>query len=261
MGTITKALNLLSYFSVGRPEIGLADFKKLSGRDKATVYRHLSELEANGFLEQDPKTKNYRLGPTVLRLANVRERTFPARQAVAPVVDALSESLGELVHVALLQGNVMSPLYHADIGAHATRVNFDEAEPLPLHATASGIAMLAFGPGDLIESLLKTPLKRYTDKTITNPDKIRRLVAEASTSGVSESQEGFEADVCSFAVPIFDGDHCAIGTLAVAMPRARFARHNRERIIGALGQGGHAVTHELGGCVPADVERLWRDAA
>ena len=73
MGTITKALELLNLFSRTKPEIGLMEFARLSGRDKATVHRHLTELEENGFVEQHPQTRAYRLGPAILRLTAVRE--------------------------------------------------------------------------------------------------------------------------------------------------------------------------------------------
>ena len=56
MGTITKALTLLNLFSANRTEMGLAEIVRLSGRDKATVHRHLVELQENGFLEQHPVT-------------------------------------------------------------------------------------------------------------------------------------------------------------------------------------------------------------
>ena len=261
MGTITKALNLLNYFSVTKPEIGLTEFKRMSGQDKATVYRHLSELEENGFLEQNPQTRNYRLGAAILRLANVREHTFPARKAVAPIVRAMSEELGELVHVSLLQGNIMSPLYHADVAIHGTRVYFDAAEMLPLHATSSGLAMLAFGPDNLLREVTEKPVRSFTDKTITDPDALHRHVEMARERGYSTSDEGFESDVFSFAVPIFDSDGRATGTLAVALPCARATEEMRDRIVTALKSGGVAVSRALGGAAPKEIERLWHDAA
>jgi len=81
MGTISKALDLLGHFSSTRSQIGLTEFVTLTRRDKATVHRHLSELEQNGFLEQHPQTRAYRLGPALLRLAAVREAAFPMRAA------------------------------------------------------------------------------------------------------------------------------------------------------------------------------------
>ncbi|NJO36356.1 MAG: helix-turn-helix domain-containing protein [Rhizobiales bacterium] len=144
MGTITKALDLLNVFSRSNPELGLGDVVRLTGRDKATVHRHLVELQQNGFLEQHPKTRAYRLGPALLRLSGVREATHPFRQLIRPVVTQLADQVGELAHASLLQGTRLSPAFHADPERHGTRVRFDEAEMLPLHATSSGLAVLAF---------------------------------------------------------------------------------------------------------------------
>ena len=41
MGTIAKALQLLTHFSSDLPEIGLSQFVQLTGDDKATLHRRL----------------------------------------------------------------------------------------------------------------------------------------------------------------------------------------------------------------------------
>lgn len=253
MGTITKALNLLNHFSVTRPEIGLSEFRKLTGQDKATTYRHLNELESNGFLGQDEQTRLYHLGPAILRLANVREKTFPARDAVAPIVNSISDTLGELVHVSILQGTSLSPLYHADIQIRGTRVYFDEGEMLPLHATASGLAMLAFAPTTLLEQVLSAPIQKYTENTILDPNTLRKAVRDTQKRGFSISDETFESEVCSMATPIFDKDQNAFGTLAVALPAGRATDEKRMAIIAALAQGGQDVSRAFGGSIPSDL--------
>jgi IclR family acetate operon transcriptional repressor len=261
MGTISKALKLLNEFSSSRPEIGLSEFKQISNQDKATVYRHLSELEANGFVEQNPYTKNYRLGPAVLRLAAVRERTFPARAAVSTWVDALSRQLGELVHVSLYQGDSMSPLYHADIQIHGTRVYFDEAELLPLHATSAGLAMLAFGPDDLLEKVLASPLEDYSGMTITDPAALVEAVVRARKDGFAVSNQGFEKEVYSLAMPIFGKNLEMVGTLSVALPVSRMNEEMRKNIISGLRSGSANVSDALGGVIPDQLIKVWNDAA
>jgi DNA-binding IclR family transcriptional regulator len=262
MGTIGKALALLELFSVARPEIGLAEFRRLTGRDKATLHRHLAELAAAGFVEQDRDSRLYRLGPAVVRLAAVRERCFPARAAVAPHVDALSRELGELVHVALLQGRALSPLYHADATIHATRVFYDEAELLPLHATSSGLAMLAFGPAELLETLCGAKLTRYTPHTPADPEALRAEVATTRARGWASSDESFEEEVVSQAVPLFGpGGGAAVGTLAVALPKGRATSETRARITAALLRAAAPVSAALGGTIPETLQRLWAQAA
>lgn len=261
MGTITKALNLLNYFSASRSEIGLAEFKLLSGQDKATVYRHLGELQSNGFIEQNLVSKTYRLGPAVLRLAAVREHTFPARHAVAATVDALSKELGELVHASLFQRGGMSSLYHADVQAHGTRVHFDQAELLPFHATASGLTMLAFGPGSLLETVLQKPLEDYTGMTLTNPAKLNAAVTKIRATGFAICDQGFEKEVYSIAAPIFADTLNIIGALAVAVPGSRMNKALQGQIIEALKTGCEDASSALGGALPGTLNSLWNHAA
>jgi len=261
MGTITKALTLLNHFTDAMPEITLAQFKRLSEQDKATVYRHLSELEENGFLEQNPATKGYRLGPAVLKLSAIRERTFPIRSVVSKWIDELSGELAELVHVSLLQGDVMCPIYHANLHTHGTTVQFDEAETLPLHATSSGITMLAFGPAELMESILNSPLEAHTPHTVVERKSLIELVKLTKQRGYSYGNQGFEIDVHSVAVPIFNVNMAAIGTIAVALPTSRMNETMEERIITSLMNTSMNVSRALGGSIPSELKQLWNKAA
>ena len=260
MGTITKALKLLNEFTSTRPEIGLSEFKKISNQDKATVYRHLFELQENGFVEQNPNTKNYRLGPAILRLASVRERTFPMHEVVSKWVDDLSRQIGELVHVSLLQGDAMSPLYYADIQIHGTRVYFDQAELLPMHATSSGLVLLAFGSADLLRSALSKPLKNYTDMTITHPDALQEAVAKTRQNGYAFCDQGYEKEVFSIATPIYGKELKIIGTLAVAVPISRQSDEKIAEIVNALKSSSSQISVALGGAIPAEMERIWENA-
>ena len=265
MGTITKALNLLNHFSASRPEIGLTDFRKLSGQDKATVHRHLVELSANGFLEQNPGTKGYRLGPAILRLAAVRERLFPARTLVAPLVEHLAAELGELVHVSLREGDHLSPLYHHDALIHGTRVYFDEAELLPLHATASGLAMLAFGPehgcstdlAEITAESLDTPFHHQSRNELRESvENVRVKTASPSLIRGSRSMSRPSPRPCLRGSPGGNRNHRCSRRRPLRMTEDMKSRIRRDLIRTAAD-----VTERLGGLVPTDLKRIWHHAA
>ncbi|MCB1386859.1 MAG: IclR family transcriptional regulator [Nitratireductor sp.] len=251
MGTISKALDLLNFFSRRTPEIGLGEFVRLSGRDKATVYRHLVELEANGFLEQDARSRAYRLGPAVLRLAGVREATHPVRSLLRPIVEQLARDTGELAHVSLLQGRMLSPICHYDPHLHGTRVNFNEAEMLPLHATSSGVAVLAFSPRGLLDKVLAGKLKAYSPHTITDPQTLTDTVRKAAAQGFSQMGRGFDEEVTSQAAPVFDTTGEAIGAISVALPMVRAEAGKLRTIAAELVAAANAASHLLGGSRPA----------
>ncbi len=258
MGTITKALNLLNYFSESKSEIGLLEFKKLSSQDKATIHRHLTELEKNGFLEQDQKTRKYRLGGALLRLSFIREKTFPTTKVVSHWVDALSEELGELVHASMMQGERLSPIYYRDAGSGGTRVYFDQADMLPLHATASGLVMLSFGEPGILARAVQEPLIRYTDYTVTDPDTLNARVNKARRVGFSYSDQAIEVEVCSVAVPFFDGGNYAAGSIATAVPATRMSKSSKAQFVEALWRTSEKISSELGGSIPDKLRSVWQ---
>jgi len=257
MSTIEKALGLLEHFSSQSPEIGLSDFKRLTAFDKGTTHRYLTALKECGFLEQNPTTKAYRLGPAIIRLAAVRESTVPLRSTVAIHVDRIATEIRELVHASVPQSSGMSMLYALDGGISGTRVALDEAEVLPFHATSSGIAQLAFGSVAMREKVLAKRIKAFTERTPASREDVEALIEKARARGAAIADGSYEADVCSVAVPFFDNSACAIGTIAVATPSARMTPEMRQNITTILIQNSQHLTQSLGGTVPADLRELW----
>ncbi|WP_121067251.1 IclR family transcriptional regulator [Chachezhania antarctica] len=252
MGTITKALELLDLFSKSRPEIGLGEFVKLVGRDKATVHRHLVELMQNGWLEQDPASRAYRLGPAILRLSAVRETTYPTRALIRPVVRQLSEDVGELVHASLLQGDQLSPIFFADPGRYGVQVHFNLSELLPLHATSSGLAVLAFCAPDQQERILTGALTAYTKATTTDPETLRALIEDTRQTGIAGISQAFDAEVASQAIAVYGPGDRPIGALSVSVPSVRATPEHRQNIRGPLTRAARDITRSLGGTYPPD---------
>ncbi|MEQ6247579.1 IclR family transcriptional regulator [Sulfitobacter sp. HNIBRBA3233] len=251
MGTTAKALGLLDQFSIERPEIGLSDFHRIVGRDKATVHRYLTELEQVGFVEQNPVTRAYRLGPAVLRLATIRETCFPLQSAVAPVIQAAAGELGELIHFSLLQHDNLAPIAHSDPLRHGTAVVFDPGAVLPLHGTASGIAMLAFGPDDLWQAVEQGPLEDFTGQTPTDRDTLHGLADTARDKGFALANRTFDPDVVSVAMPVFGANGSASGAVAVALPAGRLSDDLLDRAVATLRRIAPVLSQSLGGRMPA----------
>lgn len=257
MSTIEKALNLLEHFSGTQPEIGLSDFKTLTGVDKGTLHRHLTALKNCGFLEQNPVTKAYRLGPAVIRLAAVREKTVPILTIVQTHIDSIAEHVHELVHAALPQTNGMSAIYAKDGGDHGTRVGFDEAEILPFHATSSGLAMLAFSDATFVDAALAQQLQSFTTATATETGDIKARLETIRQQGFSFVDQSYEAEVTSVAVPFFGFDGHIVGTLAVAAPVFRMTDAVRETAIAELISASTSLCRDLGGFIPPNLADIW----
>lgn len=220
MSTIGKALSLLDLISQLDRDIGLSDLARLAALDKATARRFLVELEKQGFVEQDGETRKYRLGAAPVRLARIRQARFPFIAVASPFVKALADAVGETVHLSEFTGGRLATI-HVEDSTQAHRVIVDVGAALPFHATASGLAYLAFLPLDEIEHALTRPMERFTPQTVTSVGELRQLVQETAERGFSINRQGFEMGVISAAAPVIAPNGRPVGTLAVAAPTAR----------------------------------------
>lgn len=255
MSSVGKALELLALFTPTRPEIGLSQLCRLAGRDKATTYRHLQAMEAALFVEKNPLTKAYRLGPAVLHLSAVREQTVPRKEAASAALEKLAEQTGETAHVSLLSGRTVHFLASCESQMHATRAIIDLAI-FPLHATASGIAALAFGPAELIDEALGN-LKAFTPATPTTEDALRNVVEEARRTGFGRSMKSFEEEIHSISAPIFDSSGLYAGSVSVAAVAVRFDSQLERIMMERLIEASRQITLSWGGTVPSHIETVW----
>lgn len=220
MSTVGKAVSLLELFTVGEPEIGLSDLARKAGLDKATARRLLVALSNHRLIEQEPKSRRYRLGAGLSRLARIRDAHFPFVRVAAPVARELSLETGETVHLSEFSAGALLTV-HVELSTKANRVNVDVGQVLPLHGTASGVAFLAASSPDVVGAYFKKPLQVFTRHTVTRPDKVVEAIRLAATRGYSRSAQGYEEGVHSIAAAILGADGQPIGTLAVASPVSR----------------------------------------
>lgn len=251
MGTTSKALSLLDLFSQETPDIGLSDIARRAGMNKATAFRLMTDLAAQGFVEQSGTARAYRLGPAILRLAALREATVPMREVAMGVLKSLSQATGETAHVSLLQVDQLSTLAYTYSNTHGTQVRMEDAKILPLHATSSGLAVLAFSPTEFVDRTLSQPLAASTADTITDPAKIRDQLERCRLQGFAVSVGGFEQDVHSYAAPFFDARAACIGAVAVAAPVARMDDALQSKIQREVLKSASRLTRLLGGLPPA----------
>jgi len=220
MSTVGKAMSLLELFTLHEPEIGLSDLARQAGLDKATARRLLMALAAHRLIEQEPRSRRYRLGAGLSRLGRIRDAHFPFVRVAAPVIRELSLETGETVHLSEYSADALLTL-HVELSAKANRVNVDVGQVLPLHGTASGIAFLAASRLEAVGAYLEKPLQAFTSFTMTRPDDLVKAIALAASRGYSRSAQGYEEGVHSIGAAILGADGQPIGTLAVASPVSR----------------------------------------
>ncbi|MEP5728276.1 MAG: IclR family transcriptional regulator [Sulfitobacter sp.] len=258
MSSASKALGLLSLFSETKPEIGLSEMCRLAKRDKATTYRYLQTLEKAGFVEQSATSKAYRLGPALLQLGRMREATVPRKAGAETALATLVEMTGETAHVSVLSGSTMFALMSRESPKHSTRAVID-ITTFPLHATASGICAIAFGPDELFAAACEN-FQAFTDTTPMTAQAIETLVCMARTSGLARSDGRFEKDINSMSAPLFDHTGQFAGAVSVASVASRFTPEQENITKVATITASREITKSWGGAIPSDIENAWANA-
>jgi len=254
MQTVDKAFTLLKFFSITQPEIGLSELARLASFDKAATRRFLVALQNHQFIEQNPATKAYRLGTGFLSFARIREEMFPIQDIVQQSLERLTEITSETSHGSIISGETLSSV-GVRLSERSNRVHIHTSEKLPLHATASGLAYLAFA-ADMPPFIQQAGLPSFTDKTITNPNDLIQSISQVKESGFSVVRGSFEDDVTGMAVPMFSSEGFAMGSLAVASPSSRMDKEHVRNIYQALFAETQKVTMALGGIIPTHYQRL-----
>lgn len=244
--TVEKALSLLNIFSEQTPAIGLSELSKKSGFSKPTTQRFLHSLNAKGFVEQDPETKNYYLGPAFLHFALVRETSVPLSVAVKNALEDLAAEVGETAHASVASNDALATV-DLVVSKRTIRVILDPGEMLPFHATASGIAYLAYAEPEIVERVLSNELEAITPHTITDIEELKAKLEIVRKSGYARSSNSYEEDVVGIAAPYFGPSGNVCGAIAVAMPQGRFSREIEQNVATYVRNAAHKLTRARGG--------------
>jgi DNA-binding IclR family transcriptional regulator len=131
-----------------------------------------------------------------------------------------------------------------------TRVSVDASQPLPLHATASGLACLAFlGEEPARQIIGAAPLRKHTGHTCGSKRDLKVLLGETRERGYSMAVRTFDDEVISIAAPIFDATGSPIGALSVASIASRFSKESERDIARHVLKAAASVTEATGGII------------
>ena len=195
-----KILAVLAAFTRERPALTLSELARAVDVPLSTAHRLVAELCAWGGLERGDDAR-YRIGLRVWELGALAPRGLGLRQAALPFMEDLYEVVHENVQLAVRDDDELvfvERLAARDSVEVLTRVGGRFALP----PTGVGLVLLAHAPVDVQERVLAGPLPRYTPFTITDPARLRRVLADVRRTGVAVSDRQVTADAVSVAAPI-----------------------------------------------------------
>ncbi|MDZ7914853.1 MAG: IclR family transcriptional regulator [Rhodococcus sp. (in: high G+C Gram-positive bacteria)] len=214
---LQRVVRILETFDCDCTAVSITDVASRSGLPLSTASRMINELEEHGLLERDGN-RQVRIGMRLWELASRASPTRGLRDAAMPFLEDLHAIIGHHVQVGVLDGTEV--LFIERLSAPGAVVNVTRiAGRLPLHASSSGLLLLAHGPAALHEQILGGPLPAFTAETIVDPRALRVFVAEVRRTGAAVCPGFIHEDALGIAVPIREDNDRVIAALSVVVPR------------------------------------------
>ena len=242
--TVDRALDLLAVLRDSSEPVGVRDLARRLELSPATTHRLLSSLRRHGFVSQTPGTRAYHLGWGLLDYANALLRRTDLVELAAPFARSLRDETGETVTLQVPVGSDRVCVHEAE-GVHEVRRRVGVGRSVPLHAGASGRAMLAFMPPAVIDAALEA-MAPLTSRTVTDAERMRALLADTARTGLAFSAGESADGVASVATPVFDGSGSVVGSIAVSGPSERCTAEELAHYGPALLGTGSEVSTRLG---------------
>ena len=191
------------------------------GLPKPTVHRILQQLEEEGLLQREPTSRRY--------LPGIRSQQFAFGVASHKVLGAprhailrsLSEEIDETCNCTMLDGD--HTVYFDRVETNwPYRIQLPVGTHLPLHCTASGKLFLAHMNARQRRRLITAaPLKRFTHRTITDPELLMAELKQIEAEGIGVDNEEFLTGMVALSVPVLNNSNGVCFTIAVHAPTIR----------------------------------------
>jgi len=241
---------LLKAFNDAQPEWGLTELAREVGLNKTTVYRLLSALESEGMITRNSATDAYRLGPEVIALGGIALRANDLRSIARAELEALVQQTRESVSLDVLAGSEMMVLDEV-AGQYVLGTTQFVGSRWPLHATSTGKAMLAYLSDRERKALLRTPLARFTEKTIVDVDKLSRELDRIRKQGYVVTIGELEIGFAAVSAAIRNHDGYPVAAICVEGPSTRITSDRVDEVISLVKDAAERISMRLGFSEPA----------
>jgi len=213
---LAKVVRIFEVFTPEESALTVSEISRRTGLHVATASRLVAELASYGLLTRDAD-RRVRVGTRLWELATRASPTLSLRNAALPVMEGVHDVVGHHVQLGVLDGDEV--LFLERLTAPGAVINYTRiAGRLPLHASSSGLVLLAHGPADLRKRVLDGPLQGYTPSTPATAARLRAVLAEVRRQGYAYCPGFVHPDALGVAAPVRDARGEVVAALAVIVP-------------------------------------------
>ena len=243
---LDRALQILSSFSLDKPELSLSALAIATDLAPSTTLRLLSILMQYGYVEKSPDTDRYRIGVGMFERGSIYIQTtsieVEAKDALAALARASNQTAslgvldrGDIVHIAVIPPD-RAIRYYAPLGQREMA-----------HSTGLGKVLLSGLSDEQLEDLVnRQGLPSRTDRTVTTISALRSQLGEIRERGFAMDNEESLIGLRCIAAPIFDERNRITAAVSASGLAAEFTDQTIPEILLQVRRTAEAVSVRLG---------------
>lgn len=202
--SVDRALRLLDGVAAAAPRgETVAELAAQCDINRATAWRLLGTLEAHRLVERDPSSNRYQIGFALIRMSAAAGYDGLVRRT-RPILERVSAQTGETADLAVT--GLRGVTYVSEVAPPSVLAVSWLAREVPLHATSTGKAFLAWLPPQEARGMLEMPLRGFTDSTVTDPNRLLEQLAQTRARGYAECAGELEPTLYGVSAPVLSAD-------------------------------------------------------
>ena len=220
MDSVKSVLRIIEAVATS-PEIGVSDLARHLQQPKTTVQRGLMTLHEAGWIKptNEPR-RRWKITSKLFMLSRSAETEARLRRAALPVMQELRDETQETTHLMVREERHLVLIERVD-SPLALRTVRDLGSRSPLHVSANGKAYLAHLSTREQEDYLNGKLSALTENSKTDPDVIRREIAQIRKLGYATNVGELDLHVHAVAAPVMNAEGRPIAALSISCPASR----------------------------------------
>lgn len=238
---LERQLQILELLSAHPRGLSFTDIRNELNLPKASANRLLKNLINAGCVQNEFETGSaiavnsnmYLLGDRIKKLLRGvvdPEQTIAVSQAA---LHELAKEANETAFLSVLRGDRVENLVMA-LPAKDAHGYVNPGRIVPAHAAAAAKAIFAFQKEENWDRILTPPLTQLTDKTITDPDKVRAEYRHIRSYGIAYCREEIDSGLMAIAAPIHLEQLGVIYAVSIVGPSTRIRLLNTDQLEAAL---------------------------
>jgi DNA-binding IclR family transcriptional regulator len=244
--SVQRATDIISLFCTSAQRLGVTEIAAALGLNKGTAWGLLTTLERQGFLQQDPDTRKYGVGPRLFELGMVYVSNLEINVKGARPTQNLAARTGLTARIGIFDnGSVL--LTHLAVPRSEDYLSHQIGPRSPAYCSAIGKAMLAHMAPEELENYISTvELVAHTRNTIMDPAQLRRDIESVRQRGYSITREEMIPGLAALGAPVFGRDGRLVGAISISETPEIVLGKRMEKLGYDLTRAAADISREMG---------------